>query len=301
MARPSKYVTRSALGWPSTSGGNSATPRSGLVVHYDSSNQNLANKNHSECIAYWQWCRRFHTGTNGWADVGYSFMACAHGYVLEGRGIGREQAAQPGGNRTHYSVTLATGPSDEITGDQINAVRELRLHLMTDHSNAGTILGHRDFIATSCPGDRAYALVQDGTFTKAPGPITGGVGTLLGLKEGDGIPNPNEGVKAVQRLIVAAGFGAELEPHGVDGQWGADTSTGLLKARQYVGSKLTSIKTMTGESYAQLIRACARREAERAVARVEVPECECTGGSGDGAPHLPTTEEITITGTLNRG
>lgn len=296
MARPTKYVTRSDLGWPSTSGGNSADPRGGLVVHYDSSNQSLASKPHSECIAYWQWCRRFHTGpSRGWADVGYSYFACAHGYVMEGRGPRREQAAQPGGNRTHYSVTLATGPTDTITEDQINAVRELRLHLMDDYRNAGTVLGHRDFTATSCPGDRAYALVTSGTFSQPPGAITEGA-DLLGLKEGDGIPTPSEGVKAVQRLIVAAGFGSELDPYGVDGQWGENTSTGLLKARQYVGSNLTSIKTMTGESYAQLIRACARREAERAAGRIEIPECECTGGGGS----LPTEETVTITGTLER-
>lgn len=300
MARPSKYVSRSDLRWPSTSGGNTATPRSGLVIHYDSTNRSLASKSHSACIDYWKWCRQFHTGPGrGWADVGYSFMACAHGYVLEGRGIGREQAAQPGGNRTHYSVTLATGPTDTITDAQINAVRELRQWLMDDHHNAGTVLGHRDFIATSCPGDRAYAMVRDGTFTQPPGAITEGAGSLLGLKEGDGLlPGAAvEGVKAVQRLIVAAGFGDLLGSTGVDGRWGPATSAGLLAARQYVGSGLTSIQTMTGESYAQLIRACARREAERAASRVDVPACECSGG-GDG--HLPTTETITITGTLKR-
>src|SRR5690625_7221544 len=35
-------------------------------------------------------------------------------------------------------------------------------------SISGTVLGHRDFIPTSCPGNKAYALVKDGTFTKAP-------------------------------------------------------------------------------------------------------------------------------------
>ena len=288
MARPTKYVSRKDLGWPTTSGGNSADPKSGLVIHYDSSNQNLAGKSHSACIDYWQWCRRFHTGTRGWADVGYSLMGCAHGYVLEGRGPRREQAAQPGGNRTHYSITLATGPGDTITEDQINAVREARKWLMDDYGNAGTVLGHRDFISTSCPGDRAYQMVTDGTFTQAPGAITEG-SDLLGLREGDGIPNPSEGVKAVQRLIVAAGFGKELAPYGVDGQWGESTSAGLLKARQYVGSGVTSITRITGESYAQLIRACARREAERAVKNLDIPT-----GDGGGLP-----SKATITGTVN--
>ncbi|MBR8740595.1 N-acetylmuramoyl-L-alanine amidase [Nocardiopsis sp. MG754419] len=101
--------------------------------------------------------------------TGNSFMACPHGYVLEGRGLYRAQAAQPGGNTSHYSCTLATGPSDPITPEQINAVRALRQWLMEpDTSIAGTVVGHRDFIATSCPGDKAYALVRNGGFAQAP-------------------------------------------------------------------------------------------------------------------------------------
>ena len=106
--------------------------------------------------------------------TGNSFMACAHGYVIEGRGLYRTQAAQPGGNSSHYSCTLATGPNDGITPEQINAVRALRQWLMeSDASIAGTVLGHRDFTPTSCPGDRAYQMVQDGTFTQPSDGIEG--------------------------------------------------------------------------------------------------------------------------------
>ena len=44
---------------------------------------------------------------------------------------------------------------------------------------------------------------------------------------------------------------------------------------------------MTGESYAQLIRACARREAERAVKNLDIPS---SGGEGG----LPTQFDATI-------
>lgn len=297
MARPSNYVSRASLGWGASPASN-ANISQGLVVHYDSGNQNLANKAHSACVTYWRNTRSFHTGpSRGWADIGYSFMACAHGYVLEGRGLRKQQAAQPGGNATHYSVTLATGPSDTITDAQINAVRELRAWLVGDHKNNGRVLGHRDFIATACPGERAYALVKNGTFTKAPG--SGGTvnpeDAVLGTREGDGLlPGPaSEAVKAVQRLIVAAGFGDALGDSGVDGRWGPATSNGLLQARQYVGSNLDSVKTMTGESYAQLIRACARREAERA-ASAAVKDLPPAAGGGT----LPKTETVQVSGTM---
>lgn len=172
MPRPEKYISRKDLGWGSSPAAW-ADPKSGLVVHYDSVDQNLAGKDLEAAIAYWKRTRDFHTGAQrGWADIGYSFMAAPTGHILEGRGLYRTQAAQPGGNTTHYSVTLATGPNDPITPAQINAVRQLRQWLMEPATSiSGTVLGHRDFIATSCPGDRAYSLVQNGTFAKAPNPF----------------------------------------------------------------------------------------------------------------------------------
>lgn len=165
MPKPDRYVSRADLGWGRTAAGV-ADPKSGLVIHYDSGNQRLADKPHSACIDYWRRTRKFHMGpSRGWACIGYSFMACAHGYVLEGRGLFRAQAAQPGGNSTYYSVTLATGPTDEVTPAQINAVRQLREWLMEPATSiAGTVKGHRDFIATSCPGEKAYRMVKDGLF-----------------------------------------------------------------------------------------------------------------------------------------
>lgn len=168
MPRPDKLQWRSDFGWTPYSPAAHATPRSGLVVHYDSADQGLADKPHSACIAYWKRTRGFHTGSaRGWTDIGYSFMACAHGCVMEGRGLFRQQAAQPGGNSTYYSVTLATGPRDRVTDAQINAVRQLREWLMEpDSSIAGTVKGHRNFVSTSCPGDKAYRMVRDGTFAQ---------------------------------------------------------------------------------------------------------------------------------------
>jgi len=169
MPKPQLYMSRKDLGWKA-SPASYANPRSGIAVHYDSVNQGLAGEAHGECVEYWQNTRKFHTGpSRGWADIGYSFMACAHGYVMEGRGLFKQQAAQPGGNSTYYSVTLATGPTDTITSAQIEAVRQLRAWLMEPESSiASTVKGHRDFIATSCPGDKAYALVRNGTFAKPP-------------------------------------------------------------------------------------------------------------------------------------
>ncbi|MER5622514.1 peptidoglycan recognition family protein [Streptosporangium sp. NPDC002544] len=162
-----KLVNRAAFGW-GPSAASAARPREGLVIHYDGSNQGLASKAHSACVTYWQNTRKFHMGASrGWADIGYSFGACPHGYVFEGRGLDRVQAAQPGGNSSHYSVTLMSGPGEDPTAAQVDAVRQLRAWLM-GQGVGPAVKGHRDFFATSCPGDRLYRLVRDGVFSGSP-------------------------------------------------------------------------------------------------------------------------------------
>lgn len=290
MARPTNYVTRSELDWPST-GASWANPSSGLVVHYDSTNMDLAGKSHTECIAYWHRTRRFHTGpARGWADIGYSFFACPHGYVLEGRGLNRQQAAQPGGNATHYSVTLAGGPSDTITKNQINAVRETRLWLMEDHNNSGTVLGHRDFTNTSCPGNKAYALVQDGTFTKAPGAFTTGDDmSFVGLSKGD----KGQLVRDFQKYLEDCEYPpANSFANGEwDGIFGDGVEQALVDLRRDNGSSVTSSPHVSYWAMNQ----CRRAHWKAMYKRYRDP----SGDSDDGS--LPTEEDITITGTLKRG
>lgn len=290
MAVPENYVSRDDLGWgPSPAAWANLTH--GLVVHYDSSNLDLADKPHSACIAYWHATRSFHTGpSRGWVDIGYSFMACPHDYILEGRGIDRQQAAQPGGNATHYSVTLATGPAEEIPAAQINAVRRLRKWLMEDHDNRATVLGHRDFVSTSCPGAKAYALVQNGTFAQAPGAVINMMGMehMLELKKGDtGVE-----VQDLQVFLNDAGFRpANSYANGNwDGVYGQGVSDAVLALRKSLGSDATSGDRITYWAMNQMRRAWFKRQFELAMEDAELPE-------GNGAS-MPATETVRVSGTL---
>lgn len=289
---------RSVFGWGATAAGY-ASCHLGLVIHYDGSNQGLAGKPHSACRSYWKSTRSFHVGSSrGWADIGYSFGVCPHGIVMEGRGARRAQAAQPGGNTTWTSCTLMTGPSEEPTPAQIEGVRQLRAWLRKTYGMGAAVRGHRNFISTSCPGDRAYALVTDGTFTKAPG--SGSTPTneedpLIGLREGD----EGEGVVAVQRIIDHCGFGDLLGPSGVDGKWGAATSKALLALRKSLGSNVTVANSVTGSAYQQMLRALAKREAEKLIEWYgldSLPSGGSAGGSVDASDLVGKTVTSTITG-----
>ena len=156
-------ITRKDMNWPATTA-NKANTNSGLVMHYDGNNRGLANKSCGSCKAYWEWCRDFHMGPGrDWQDVGYSYFVCPHGNRYNGREYGHEQAAQPGGNTTWTSCTLALGPAETPTDAQINGVRKLRAELMKKGMKAA-IRGHSQFISTNCPGPIIRRMITDGTF-----------------------------------------------------------------------------------------------------------------------------------------
>ncbi|MCW2919760.1 MAG: N-acetylmuramoyl-L-alanine amidase family 2 [Actinomycetia bacterium] len=197
-----KLEKRSSFGWPATAAGY-ANPKKGLVVHYDGNNQGLAGKPHSACRTYWKDTRRFHMGPKrGWLDIGYSFGACPHGIIFEGRGLNHVQAAQPGGNTTWYSCTFMSGDKEKPTTAQVAAFRELRTWLRGKGVGAA-IRGHRDFSSTSCPGGILYKMVRDGSLISVPRPTP----TPTPAPEEDDMPYGQlaEGPKAITPISLPRG------------------------------------------------------------------------------------------------
>ncbi|UBU17166.1 peptidoglycan recognition protein family protein [Nonomuraea gerenzanensis] len=149
----------------------------GVKVHYTGGtvDQGIVS-DHGGCVALVRSIQGYHMDGNGWVDIGYSYVACPHRKVFEGRGLHHLPAANGAGlNAGHYAVLGLVGnaglvqPPDGMLHGILDAVQYVR-----DHGRAGKeIKGHRDGYATDCPGAPLYAWVRRG----APRPEDGGNGT----------------------------------------------------------------------------------------------------------------------------
>ncbi|MFE2832148.1 peptidoglycan recognition family protein [Streptomyces mirabilis] len=170
-----KLVTRAQLGWPA-SAAPTQTSTLGVKVHYEGepvSTRLLTD--HSACIAEWQAIRKAHLADTkeNYSDIAYNYGACPHGYLLEGRGIGKRTGAN--GNQplniAHYAVCGLVGSSGltQPTDAMLGAIRD-GIELLRQHGAGLEIKGHRDGYPTACPGGPLYAWVLKGAPRPTPTP-----------------------------------------------------------------------------------------------------------------------------------
>lgn len=170
-----KFVTRKDLGWPASAAPSQATTK-GVKVHYEGTHvPTRLLDDHSACIAEWKAIRKSHLANKveNYSDVAYNYAACPHGYLLEGRGIGKRTGANGNQalNQAHYAIVGLVGSEGltEPTDAMLSAIRD-GIELLRKHGAGNEIKGHRDGFATACPGPRLYAWVQKGA--PRPGPTT---------------------------------------------------------------------------------------------------------------------------------
>lgn len=172
-----RLVRRAEFGWPASEAPLQATTR-GVKVHYEGtavSTRLLSD--HAACVAEWKAIRASHLANKveNYSDVAYNYAACPHGFLLEGRGIGRRTGANGNQdlNRAHYAIVGLVGSEGltEPTDAMLSAIRD-GIELLREHGAGTEIKGHRDGYATSCPGGPLYAWVQKGAPRPAAAPTT---------------------------------------------------------------------------------------------------------------------------------
>lgn len=230
-----KLVTRAQLGWPA-SAAPTQTSTKGVKVHYEGAPVSLQLlEDHDLCIAQWKKIRVDHLANKkeNYSDIAYNYGACPHGRLLEGRGLGKRTGANGNQdlNRGHYAIMGLVGDEGltEPTDAMLGAIRD-GIELLRQHGAGSEIKGHRDGLATACPGAHLYAWVQQGAPRPggsppdpAPRPVidvSKVVAAALHDPTASGTPVSYPGVKIVEQALVAEGL---LAPNLADGHFGTTT------------------------------------------------------------------------------
>lgn len=133
-----------------------------LFVHYsDSSGRNISSFLEQRAVI--QAIRNYHVESNGWLDIGYSYIITqpwgtrrGRVRVWTGRGRHRVPSAQLHFNQGNLAVCVIADQNDRIAHRTVLAIAELARKL-----NAREIRGHRDVNDTDCPGDALYAKLPE--------------------------------------------------------------------------------------------------------------------------------------------
>jgi hypothetical protein len=138
----------------------------GAKVHYTGGRVDPATlTNHERCVDAVQGIQSGHMNGNGWMDIGYSLVVCAHRMVFMGRGLHHLPSANGSGlNSGHYAVLglVGTAGVTKAPDAMLHGIRDA-IEWLRDEGGAGPeIKGHCDGYATSCPGPDLYAWVRKG-------------------------------------------------------------------------------------------------------------------------------------------
>lgn len=140
----------------------SAHPK-GVAVHYEA--VNVGNATHGTCEQNVRNIQADHMRAtarhDAWSDIAYNYLACQHGYLFVGRGTGKGSAANGTtvANQNYYAVCGLIGPKDVPTPQLVTAIGD-GINLCRAAGAGNTVVGHRDLIATACPGAALYKMVQ---------------------------------------------------------------------------------------------------------------------------------------------
>lgn len=104
----------------------------------------------------------FHIHGRGWIDIAYHFLVDSAGNIIEGRPEGTLGAHTLSNNEGNVGIVLLGNyhppVNDKPTAAQLAAVTALGRYLVARYGiDPRALKGHRDYKATDCPGDRAYA------------------------------------------------------------------------------------------------------------------------------------------------
>jgi hypothetical protein len=244
----------------------SLSSRTSFFNHYiGPGSPGFADRPHADCLAQVRSWQGYHQ-SKGWKDIGYNALICQHGRCIEGRGLGFSGSHCPNHNTSGIGVQFMVAGTEVPTPEAYARMRRLYDELVDAKGGALSKKGHRDGVATSCPGDIVYAWVKAGmpyppgtspTPTPAPAPspakleVDGRLGPatikrwqqVMGTTQDGVISRPSELVRKVQRHLVSRGASLAVDGYGIQPNTSEDYGpTQTLKALQrYLGTTADGI------------------------------------------------------------
>jgi hypothetical protein len=144
--------------------------QAGTAVHYSAADAD-EQADHGNCDNRVRGIQNFHMDGRGWSDIAYSYLACKHGYVFEGRGRGIRTAAQGTnwGNDGYHAVCFLgddTAGRDDVTDIGRAAIKDAVTHCNAWAGVSG-VRPHSSFHSTACPGDDLRGWITRGMPTSS--------------------------------------------------------------------------------------------------------------------------------------
>lgn len=102
--------------------------------------------------------QNYHMDSNGWSDVGYSYLVVQpenplrRARAFAGRNAMYVPAAQAGHNTGTIAICVLAGPGQPLRRNTRYVIEQL----LRRYSTVKTVGGHRDVTPTDCPGDLIY-------------------------------------------------------------------------------------------------------------------------------------------------
>lgn len=186
-----------------------------IVVHHTAT-ANAEDTSQDHAFELCRQIQNYHMDSNGWIDTGQNFTNSRGGHLMEGR---HESLAALRGGTQHVrgahageQNSVALGIENEGTYTEAavpsalwSSLVELCSYMVSQYGiEAGEIYGHRDFMATACPGEVLYARLPE-------------LREQVGVRTGSPVVQPvtwpllapgasGDVVSALQLLLRARGF-----------------------------------------------------------------------------------------------
>lgn len=183
----------------------------------------------------------WHMDTKNWSDIAYHYLMDVDGNIFEGRGKGVRGGATFGQNGVSHAICVL-GHYDRQPVDDDELVPRLVEFIRYGHARGWWglhLTGHRDYVATSCPGSNLYALiptinrlVADPGYTPdvppPPPPLQGKDDQMLPLRHKDGWSSGSRPHKRGDVALLQAMFGLDYGDQ--QGLYGPKTAEDIGKA-----------------------------------------------------------------------